>query len=327
MGMAGKPKVLVVDDQEAVRTLLARLLDREGFVPVLAADGEEAIEAYRAESPLVVVSDIMMPKKDGLSLLSEIKTIDGNAAVILITGLGSEDILLRALRGGAANFFKKPFNLQELVEEIRKIASFKLEAERSAHFSPFLVEEAKSFVLDRPDAPYFPIINQVTLQLPALLRPDEILNVKIGIEEMVANAIEHGTLGISYGEKSDAMAEGRLAELTEERTRASIAAGKKVRISSRLTRELFELTVEDEGSGFDWRGLPEVSAENLLMFSGRGIFLTKIYFDEVVYNAKGNSVTLRKRRKAPVGSDAAEGSGGAAGSSRPSGEAPRAIHN
>jgi two-component system response regulator MtrA len=65
-----KPRVLVVDDQEALRSLLARLLEREGFDPIQAEDGARAVEMYKTESPLVVVSDIMMPRMDGLMLLN-----------------------------------------------------------------------------------------------------------------------------------------------------------------------------------------------------------------------------------------------------------------
>jgi CheY-like chemotaxis protein/anti-sigma regulatory factor (Ser/Thr protein kinase) len=295
---AGKPRVLVVDDQEALRTLLSRLLDREGFDPVEAGDGERAVELFKSESPLVVVSDIMMPKMDGLALLTEIKRIDANATVILMTGQGNEDVLLKALRGGATNFFKKPFNVRELIDEIRKVVEFRLEAARSTLFSPFLQEETKTFVLPRADSPYFPVINQITLQLPCLMAPEDILNIKIGIEEMITNALEHGNLGITFDEKSKALEQGRLPELFQERSRMSDSAGRKVCIRSHLGQDLFEITISDEGAGFDWRALPEVAPENLLAYNGRGIFLTKIYFDEVLYSGTGNEVTLRKRKRA-----------------------------
>jgi CheY-like chemotaxis protein/anti-sigma regulatory factor (Ser/Thr protein kinase) len=291
-----KPRVLVVDDQEALRSLLARLLEREGFDPIQAEDGAQAVEMYKSEAPLVVVSDIMMPRMDGLMLLNEIRRIDRNATVILMTGQGNEDVLLKALRGGATNFFKKPFNVRELIDEIRKVVEFRLEAARSSLFSPLLVEETKHFVMPRADSPFFPIINQITLQLPCLLPQEDILNLKIGIEEIITNAIEHGNLGISFEEKSTAIQEGRLAELIADKGRQSDAAGRAVRITSRLSPDLFEITIRDDGRGFDWRLLPAVEPENLLAFNGRGIFLTKIYFDEVSYNGSGNEVTLRKRR-------------------------------
>ncbi|HTZ53407.1 MAG TPA: response regulator [Spirochaetia bacterium] len=289
-----------MDDQEALRTLLARLLEREGFDPLQAEDGTKAVELYKAESPLVVVSDIMMPKMDGLTLLTEIRRIDRNATVILMTGQGNEDVLLKALRGGATNFFKKPFAVRELIEEIRKVVEFRLEAARSSLFSPLLVEETKTFVMPRADSPFFPIINQITLQLPCILPSEDILNLKIGIEEVITNAIEHGNLGISFDEKSKAIQEGRLPDLIALKGRESDAAGRSVRITSRLSPERFEITVHDDGRGFDWRNLPAVEPENLLAFNGRGLFLTKIYFDEVSFNDSGNEVTLRKNRARPA---------------------------
>jgi CheY-like chemotaxis protein len=294
----GKTRVLVADDQEALRALLCRMLAREGFEPIEAKDGAAAIELYKSLKPPVVVSDIMMPKMDGLTLLQEIKKIDPGAAVILMTGHGNEEILLRALQGGATNFFKKPFNVRNLIREIHKIFQYKVETVRSYLFSPFLVEETKSFALTTGNAPYYPVVNQITLQLPCLLAEAEILNLKIGIEEMITNAIEHGNLGISFSEKSSAMEAGKLGDLLAERLARDENAAKKVFISSRLTTESFRITIRDEGEGFDWRNLPALLPENLLAYNGRGIFLTKIYYDEVAYNDRGNEVTLIKNKKA-----------------------------
>ncbi len=239
----------------------------------------------------------MMPRMDGLTLLQEIKKIDPGAAVILMTGHGNEEILLKALQGGATNFFKKPFNVRALIREIHKIFQYKTEAVRSYLFSPYLLEETKSFALTTGNAPYYPVVNQITLQLPCLLADAEILNLKIGIEEMITNAIEHGNLGISFEEKSAAIEEGRLGDLLADRLARADNAQKRVFISSRLSQESFRITIRDEGGGFDWRNLPALLPENLLAYSGRGIFLTKIYYDEVNYNDDGNEVTLVKNRR------------------------------
>ena len=171
VSIGARPRVLVVDDQEALRSLLARLLEREGFDPVQAEDGAQAVEMYKSESPLVVVSDIMMPRMDGLTLLNEIRRIDRNATVILMTGQGNEDVLLKALRGGATNFFKKPFNVRELIDEIRKVVDFRLEAARSSLFSPLLVEETKSLRHARaPTRPFFPSSTRSPCSFPASCR-------------------------------------------------------------------------------------------------------------------------------------------------------------
>ncbi len=277
--------------------MVARLLEGEGFRALEARDGREAVALFRAESPLAVVSDVMMPGMDGLTLLKEIKRIDRSAAVILMTGVGTAEVLLEALRGGATNFFKKPFNVQDLVQEIRSVAEFRREAARAALYTPFLEEETKSFRIPSGTRRYFTVINQIALQLPTLLPAEDVLTVKVGIEEMIQNAIEHGNLGITFAEKAAALRDGSLAQLVAERLRAG-GGDRSVTVESRLTRERFEVTITDEGSGFDWRELPGVEAENLLSFSGRGILLTRIYFDEVLYNERGNQVTLVKKRSA-----------------------------
>ncbi len=122
---------------------------------------------------------------------------------------------------------------------------------------------------------------------------------------MITNAIEHGNLGISFEEKNKAIQEGRLAELIAEQ-----GAGERCRRPRRCASPrgcpptVFEITIRDDGRGFDWRTLPAVEPENLLAFNGRGIFLTKIYFDEVIYNDTGNEVTLRKRKPRSASAEA-----------------------
>jgi DNA-binding response OmpR family regulator len=298
VGNGPSPAILVVDDEESLRSLLVHVMENEGFRPFAATDGEQAIKLFREHSPVVVVSDIRMPRMDGLTMLTEIRKIDRTAAVILMTGQGNEEILLSALRGGATNFFKKPFNSRELMDEIHRIVGFRREAERYGIFSPYLTAETKHFILPPGVSSYYPVVNQITLQLPCLVPAEEMLNLRIGVEEMITNAIEHGNLGISLEEKSRAMLDGTLAELIGQRTEEAQHAGRRVFITSRLTSALFEVTIRDEGKGFDWRTLPAVVPENLLAFNGRGILLTKIYFDEVEYNEAGNQVTLRKRASA-----------------------------
>jgi anti-sigma regulatory factor (Ser/Thr protein kinase) len=91
------------------------------------------------------------------------------------------------------------------------------------------------------------------------------------------------------------MADGSFGRLLQERMRESGNMQKRVRIDSVLERDVFRVTIKDDGDGFDWRSMPEPTAETLLAFNGRGVFLTKIYFDEVIYNEIGNEVTLTKK--------------------------------
>jgi len=290
-------KILIVDDQDLVRTVLAKLIRKAGYGALTAADGEEAIELYRLQNPTLVISDIKMPRMNGLALLKEIKKIDERALVILITGFGNEEILLQALRGGAINFFKKPLNVEELIDVINHAVRHREALHTSELATESFVEEEKRFVLCPGSANLLPVINQLTLNFGVLFPDAEIINLKIGIEEMINNAIEHGCLGIGFEEKNTALRGGTYHELVRQKLDDLKDSTRRVHIDSRVGAEGVRIVIRDDGDGFSWKNLPDLSKENLLQYNGRGIFLTKIFFDRVEYNQKGNEVTLEKKKK------------------------------
>ena len=289
------PRILIADDQDSLRKLLAKYMLKAGLEPIEAENGKRAIELYRLMRPSVVLSDIMMPEMDGLTLLKEIKKIDKQASVILMTGYGSEEVLIESLRSGAVNYFIKPFNFQEITEVIKHILKYRADLDSTQYYSPFITEEKKKFVFTTDEADIFPIINQIAINLAMLVPAAEILNLKIGMEEILKNAIEHGNLNISAEEKNQALEQGVFGKLIKSRLQQEGNGRKKIFITAKLGREAFSVTIRDQGEGFDWKSLPQPTAESLLSISGRGILLTRIYFDEVFYNDRGNEVTLVKQ--------------------------------
>ncbi len=288
--------ILVADDQELIRSILFRSISKAGYQVITAPDGEEAIEVYRRRHPALVISDIQMPRMNGLTLLKEIKKLDERALVILITGFGSEDILLQALRGGAINFFRKPFKVEEVIAVLHQLLRHRENIVYPGLIAPSLMEEEKRFIITPLETNILPVINQITLNLSARFPDAEIINLRIGIEEMINNAVEHGCLDIGYEEKNTALHRGAFAELIRDKARRA-GGRRRVFVGSRLDGDEFTVTVRDQGRGFDWRSLPTPTGQNLLHFNGRGVFLTKIFFDSVEYNEAGNEVILRKRRR------------------------------
>jgi len=288
-------RILIVDDQDSLRKLLVKYMLKAGLEPIEAENGKRAIELFRLMRPSVVLSDIMMPEMDGLTLLKEIKKIDKQASVILMTGYGSEEVLIESLRSGATNYFKKPFNFQKITEVIKHIIKYRADLDSTQYYSPFITEEEKKFVFTTEEADIFPIINQIAINLARLVPTAEILNLKIGMEEIFKNAVEHGNLNISAEEKNQALDQGVFGKLINSRLQQNGNGRKKIFITAKLDQEAFSVTIRDQGKGFNWKSLPQPTAESLLSFSGRGILLTRIYFDEVFYNDRGNEVTLVKQ--------------------------------
>lgn len=115
-----EPTILVVDDEAPIRALLVRLLSGSGGRVVEASCGAEALAAYSAYRPDVVISDIRMPGMDGLALLRAIHAADPDAEVILITGFGEMEDTVAALRYGASDFIAKPFDLAFIEHSVRR---------------------------------------------------------------------------------------------------------------------------------------------------------------------------------------------------------------
>ena len=113
--LARGPWVLVVDDDEVTRNLLEEILVREGYRVKLAVSGEAAIELLARSPYPIVVSDIRMLQADGLAVLRAAKAADSLCSVILMTGFGSLQGAVDAVKAGAFDYISKPFKLDELL--------------------------------------------------------------------------------------------------------------------------------------------------------------------------------------------------------------------
>ncbi|WP_028293910.1 sigma-54-dependent transcriptional regulator [Oceanobacter kriegii] len=113
-------EVLVVDDEESVRKALSQTLVIEGFDVITAANGREALDSIRADWQGVVITDINMPVMDGMELMREIRSIDADLPVIMLTGHGDVSIAVEAMRNGAYDFLEKPFSSEVLLETVQR---------------------------------------------------------------------------------------------------------------------------------------------------------------------------------------------------------------
>jgi two-component system C4-dicarboxylate transport response regulator DctD len=113
-------KVLVVDDDPDMLLGCEQALQLGGCTTMGAASVEKALKLIRSELPGVIVSDIRLPDRDGLSLLAEVQTIDPDLPVILITGHGDVALAVQVMKSGAYDFVEKPFLPEYLVDVVRR---------------------------------------------------------------------------------------------------------------------------------------------------------------------------------------------------------------
>lgn len=117
-------RILVVDDDGAIRGAIRRLLVMEGYEVVEAINGREAIASFRQQPADLVITDIWMPDKDGLEVIRELHRINPDLPMIAMSGgssRGQLDFLHHAEAFGACQVIQKPFEIEELVKSVRRL--------------------------------------------------------------------------------------------------------------------------------------------------------------------------------------------------------------
>ncbi|MFH0976376.1 MAG: ATP-binding protein [Spirochaetota bacterium] len=164
--------------------------------------------------------------------------------------------------------------------------------------SKYFISEKQKFEIEN----YLTLVDDVTYNmikhLKKYMEPQEIQLLRLGLREMILNAIEHGNLGITYEEKSEALINDTYRKLIEDRRNDPVIANKKVVIEYQIDPDKAVFKIADQGNGFDHKSAlnKEVSLENANDSQhGRGILMSKDIFNEIKYNDTGNQVLLIKK--------------------------------
>lgn len=115
------PKILVVDDAAFMRMRCSKLLTDNGYDVVEAENGLDAIAKYKASKPDAVLLDITMPEMDGLTALKEIRKVDPEAKVAMVTAMGQQSMIMDAIKSGAKDFVVKPFQPDRVLAAVKKL--------------------------------------------------------------------------------------------------------------------------------------------------------------------------------------------------------------
>ena len=114
-------RILVVDDAAFMRVRAAKVLTDNGHEVAEAENGIEAIKKYVEWKPDAVLMDITMPEMDGLTALKEIRKIDPNARIAMVTAMGQQAIVMQALKDGAKDFVLKPMQADRVLAALAKL--------------------------------------------------------------------------------------------------------------------------------------------------------------------------------------------------------------
>ena len=115
-----RPRILVVDDEKVILDMLADFLGMEGFIVRTAEDGASALGELSRNHYNLVISDLKMPKMGGIALLDEISRTSPDALTVIMTGFGTVETAIDAMKPGAYDYVLKPFQPLELMARLRR---------------------------------------------------------------------------------------------------------------------------------------------------------------------------------------------------------------
>jgi CheY-like chemotaxis protein/anti-sigma regulatory factor (Ser/Thr protein kinase) len=272
-------RLLIVDDDPAIHELVQAMLAGTNWESDSVSNGEETLARLGTNSYDLLLTDILMPGMDGLTLLGQLRARHPHIPVVMMTVKNTPDHVLGSLRREAAAYISKPFTRDTLLTTLQNALStsvsdddIKILSDKPHWIS--LQIRCRIATADR--------LTQFVRELPSDLDPDQREQIALAFRELLMNAVEHG------------------GHLDPEKT---------VDLSYIRTARTIVYYIRDPGEGFSMDTLAHAAVANTaeepfrhvelrrqmgIRPGGFGLLMTKSFADELIYSAKGNEVILIK---------------------------------
>jgi CheY-like chemotaxis protein len=290
--------IIAIDDEPHNLMLIEDYLDDAGYSIQYFDRAAKALDFLRAQpagTVDAVLLDRMMPGMDGLAFMRELKTLEDHASipVIMQTAAAGSHEIAEGIAAGAYYYLTKPYSR----EVLRAVVSRAL-ADHGFHKGLTKTVTQMTAALEHMETmrlsfQTFDDVRAISFFLASLF-PDPV-SARLGITELMLNAVEHGNLGITYTEKSGLIGQGTWHAEVERRLAMPAYRDKRAQVWFEREAGGITITIEDMGAGFDWPAYAGFDPSRALDSHGRGIAMSRmVSFDEVKYAAPGNKVVCKK---------------------------------
>lgn len=297
-------RILVVNPDPAVQLRALKLLNAGcDWDAEPCATSEQALERLEADDFELILLDLTLAAEDRHSFLEQLHKTRKIRPVLLTGDQGTIDQVVEALQAGAAGFVHTSKLEADLINHVIRVANASHRNKCHARLLDCMTSSTSTFAIENDPLllPTLLVRFQSSVSLFSVCEPADRTRIGIALEEAMSNALYHGNLEVDSKLREEDLE--AYYELAGERRFSEPYASRKIHITETLTEDAATFTIRDEGPGFDTSKLDQGADENNLeKLSGRGLLMMKSFMDEVIYNDKGNEVTLVKRKKA----DAAE---------------------
>ena len=290
-----RARVMLVDDDPICRALMADDIEALSGRVVQFGSAAEVMRHLQDQPAVdVFLLDVHLDDHDGLDLLRAIKALPAHrhTPVVLVTGDQRSQSVEAGVRAGAYFYLTKPAGRTLLGAVLGAALDHARERHRqveaiSRHHQVASLLQAGRFALRDLDQ-----AAAVAQDLAAICPAPEA--AALALHELLINAVEHGNLGIDYATKTRLMLEGDWRGEVARRLGDPVLGQRQVHVDYRRQGGAVEITIEDEGDGFDWQHYIELSPERMFHPHGRGIAMAAASGPgSLHYEGRGNRVRLR----------------------------------
>lgn len=294
--MGQKAKILFVSDDTRLIAPLEQFLTHDKHF-VAQSGIEAAYERFHAEKFEILLLDIRNNSTQCLELIKQIISDNPTIPISVITDTSPSQILIDAFEAGANHYATLPLTTEKI--DLLIVKSLGIAARnRNKQFKPATINLGQMYLeLPSNGRVVPPTVELFRSLLSGFFPRKELLRIALALDEVLRNAYEHGNLGITSSEKTEACNNGTFETLLLEREKIATEQNKLIRINFELNDSLFRVKIKDEGPGYDWKSAQQEA--NQLRAStnlqGRGAFVIHMVFDSVSYNDSGNEITVEKK--------------------------------
>jgi CheY-like chemotaxis protein len=285
--------ILIVEDEEISASLTEHILTENNYRVTIAADGETAWDLLTGGTSFdVVLLDLGLPGIDGTEVLRRMMADHELRSVPVVILSWQDDIknVSKTMANGAKYYLTKPPEELYLLAVVRSAIDMGREV-RGVRES--LNEALQHMGLLKTATFSYSTVAEASILAKALAQEcAEPLRAWHGLQELFINAVEHGNLAISYAEKSSLLLDNRYGKELERRQKDPKYRSLQVCVSLARESDKLELTIEDQGNGFDWQNYLEYSEDRAFDLHGRGIALAAHCLNSVEYLGNGNTVKV-----------------------------------
>jgi len=287
-----KFNILLIDDDKEILNYLKEFFELNNYNTYIAETGYQGIDLFKKHKIDIVITDLKLPDIEGLEVIKTIKEINKNTPIFAITGITDKNLINKVMENGASDLIRKPFGTKKLKYLFKRVENYYLK---------FKKRDISSFILWNKN--HFRINNDITIVTKVV---DYIFDncifdcknmnfLKIALNEIIINAIEHGNLRISHEDKKNLILNDTYLEYIINKAKEDKYKDTFVDIFVYTNNDYLKIIVKDMGDGFDYTSIPDPDdPDNFFKELGRGILIAKNAFDKLEFNDTGNKVILYK---------------------------------